>query len=46
VDKKEAVKKCIEATKVVAIIRGMAPDVCVNLAKAYQEGGIRLVEVT
>lgn len=43
---KEIVKDCIEATKVVAIIRGMAPDICVKLAKAYQEGGIRLVEVT
>jgi len=43
---KEEVKKCIEATKVVAIIRGMAPEVCVRLAKAYREGGIRLVEVT
>ena len=45
-DKKEEIKKCIEATKVVAIIRGMAPEICVRLAKAYQEGGIRLVEVT
>ena len=42
----EEVKKCIELTKVVAIIRGMAPEICVRLAKAYQEGGIRLVEVT
>lgn len=45
-DKKEEIKKCIEATKVVAIIRGMAPEICVRLAKAYQEGGIGLVEVT
>lgn len=45
-DKKEQIKKCIESTKVVAIIRGMNPDICVRLAKAYQEGGIRLVEVT
>lgn len=44
-DKKEEIKKCIEATKVVAIIRGMAPEICVRLAKAYQEGGISLVEV-
>ena len=43
---RKIVKDCIEATKVVAIIRGMAPDICVKLAKAYQEGGIRLVEVT
>ena len=39
------VKEALQKTKVVAIIRGMAPDVCVRLAKAYQEGGIRLVEV-
>ena len=45
-DKREVVKACVEATKVVAIIRGMAPEICVKLAKAYQEGGIRLVEVT
>ena len=45
-DKKEEIKKCIEATKVVAIIRGMEPETCVKLAAAYREGGIRLVEVT
>ena len=39
-------KDCIETTKVVAIIRGMKPEICVSLAKAYREGGIRLVEVT
>ena len=43
---REEVIKCIESTKVVAIIRGMAPEICVKLAQAYQEGGIRLVEVT
>ena len=43
---REEVIKDIEATKVVAIIRGMAPEICVRLAKAYQAGGIRLVEVT
>ena len=43
---KKEVIECIEATKVVAIIRGMAPEICVKLAQAYQEGGIRLVEVT
>ena len=43
---KKEVIECIEATKVVAIIRGMAPEICVRLARAYQEGGIRLVEVT
>ncbi|MBR3221265.1 MAG: bifunctional 4-hydroxy-2-oxoglutarate aldolase/2-dehydro-3-deoxy-phosphogluconate aldolase [Kiritimatiellae bacterium] len=43
---KEKVKACLAATKVVAIIRGMAPETCVRLAEAYHEGGIRLVEVT
>ena len=43
---REEVVKCIESTKVVAIIRGMAPEICVRLAQAYREGGIRLVEVT
>ena len=33
-DKKDDIKKCFEATKVVAIIRGMSPDICVKLAKA------------
>ena len=42
----ENVNDVLSATKVVAIIRGMAPEVCVKLAGAYQEGGIRLVEVT
>ena len=42
----ENVNDVLSATKVVAIIRGMAPEVCVKLAGAYQDGGIRLVEVT
>ena len=43
---KTDVLKDIGETKVVAIIRGMAPEICVNLAEAYAKGGIRLVEVT
>ena len=42
----KGLKEVLEGTKVVAIIRGMAPEICVKLAQAYQEGGIRLVEVT
>ena len=44
--RKAEVKERVEATKVIAIIRGMEPDVCVRLAQAYRSGGIRLVEVT
>jgi len=43
---KQEVIECARTTKIVAIIRGMAPDICVNLAKAYAAGGIRMVEVT
>ena len=45
-DNRKEIRKCVESTKVVAIIRGISPEICVRLAKAYQEGGIRLVEVT
>ena len=45
-DRREEIRSCIEATKVVAIIRGFPPETCVRLAAAYREGGIRLVEVT
>lgn len=40
------VEQVLKETKVVAIIRGLAAEVCVRLATAYREGGIRLVEVT
>ena len=43
---KAEVLKALEETKVVAIIRGVDPAVCVRLAEAYAEGGLRLVEVT
>ena len=40
------VLKALAETRLVAIIRGMDPEICVRLAEAYAEGGIRLVEVT
>lgn len=43
---KEDVIRSVRARKVVAIIRGFAPDVCLKLAEAYAKGGIGLVEVT
>ena len=43
---KEDVVKIVHETRIVAIIRGFAPDVCLQLADAYLRGGIRLVEVT
>ena len=45
-DMKEEVIKAVLDRRVVAIIRGFAPDVCLRLAEAYSEGGIGLVEVT
>ena len=32
--------------RIVAIIRGFAPETCLRLAEAYLKGGIRMVEVT
>ena len=43
---KEEIVKAVREGRIVAIIRGFAPDVCLNLAEAYFKGGIRLVEVT
>ena len=43
---KEDVIQSVRARKVVAIIRGFAPDVCLKLAETYAKGGIGLVEVT
>ena len=43
---KEEIEKSVAENRIVAIIRGFAPDVCLRLAEAYRRGGIRLVEVT
>ena len=43
---KEEVVKAVRDGRIIAIIRGFAPDVCLKLAEAYAKGGIRLVEVT
>jgi len=43
---KEEIVKAVRDGRIIAIIRGFAPDVCLNLAEAYFKGGIRLVEVT
>ena len=43
---KEEIIKTVRDRRIVAIIRGFAPDVCLRLAEAYVEGGIGLVEVT
>ena len=43
---KEEIIKTVLDTRIVAIIRGFAPDVCLRLSESYAEGGIGLVEVT
>lgn len=43
---KEEIIKSVRDRKVIAIIRGYAPDVCLRLAEAYAQGGLGLVEVT
>jgi len=43
---KEVIEKSVRDTRIIAIIRGFEPEVCLHLAEAYYEGGIRMVEVT
>ena len=45
-NKQEEIKQVVLDSRIVAIIRGFAPDTCLRLAEAYADGGIRLVEVT
>lgn len=40
------IESSVRQGRIIAIIRGFAPDVCLRLAEAYAKGGIRLVEVT
>ncbi len=44
--RQEEIKQLVLDSRIVAIIRGFAPDTCLRLAEAYFAGGIRLVEVT
>ena len=43
---KGEIEKLVRDGRIIAIIRGFAPDICLKLAEAYHAGGIRLVEVT
>lgn len=43
---KNEIEKLVVDGRIIAIIRGFAPDVCLKLAEAYAKGGIGLVEVT
>ena len=43
---KEEIVQSVRDRKVIAIIRGYAPDICLRLAEAYAQGGLGLVEVT
>ena len=40
------IESVVRGRKVIAIIRGFAPETCLRLAEAYAKGGIGLVEVT
>jgi 2-dehydro-3-deoxyphosphogluconate aldolase/(4S)-4-hydroxy-2-oxoglutarate aldolase len=43
---KEDIEKLVRESRIIAIIRGFSPDICLKLADAYARGGIRMVEVT
>lgn len=43
---KEELASFVREKKIIAIIRGVTPDICLKLAEAYAKGGIGLIEVT
>lgn len=43
---KSEIEQVVREKRIVAIIRGFSPDVCLKLAESYAKGGIGLVEVT
>lgn len=43
---KAEIESSVRQGRIIAIIRGFAPDTCLRLAEAYAKGGICLVEVT
>ena len=40
------IEETVRAKRIIAIVRGQKPDVCLHLAEAFAKGGIGLVEVT
>ena len=40
------IENSVRAKRIIAIVRGQKPDVCLHLAEAFAKGGIGLVEVT
>jgi len=42
----QKLSEVIESTRIIALMRGFAPEVCLHLVDAYAKGGIRAVEVT
>ena len=40
------IEEIVRAKRIIAIVRGQKPDVCLHLAEAFAKGGIGLVEVT
>ena len=44
--KENEIEEIVRAKRIIAIVRGQKPDVCLHLAEAFAKGGIGLVEVT
>ena len=42
----EEIVKSVLDNKIIAIIRGFPPEICLKLAEAYAAGGIKMIEVT
>jgi len=46
ISEKNEVCAYVRENRIIAIIRGLAPETCLRLAEAYVKGGIRMIEVT
>lgn len=44
--RREELYEFVEREKVIAIVRGVAPEKCIRVAEALYEGGIRMMEIT
>ena len=43
---KAEIAKIVEQEKIIAIVRGVEPQKCIDVAKALYDGGIRMMEIT
>lgn len=43
---RETIKRAVRENKLIAIVRGVRPEICIKVAQALYDGGLRLMEIT